>query len=219
MGASVADPANRSSEDANAILDSLRSSDPATRELLFERLYKELKSIASNRLRGSNQSLHTTELVHEAFLKLVGSEKSTYSDRTHFCAVAARAMRQILIDRARGKRRLKRGGRERPVRLADSDVVVLDSEVDVLSLDEALSELARFDDRLARIVELRAFGGLTVDEVAAVLEVSPRSVDSHWRLARAWLRRFLSPSTPSPPSKADRAGSEPSSRDANPGDR
>jgi len=202
LGETVTDSPDDAHE--SAMLEQLRSTDPDARKKVFERLYRELKSIASNRLRDSGQSLHTTELVHEAYLKLVDSRSSEFVDRAHFCAVAARAMRQILIDRARSKRRLKRGGDEKPLRLADADVVVLDGEVDVLSLDEALRELANFDEKLARVVDLRCFGGLTIEEIAAVLDVSPRTVDSRWRLARAWLRKFLSPPSVRPASDPER---------------
>ena len=171
----------------------LRSTNPTDRQELFERLYGELKRIASLRLHRAGQSLHTTELVHEAYLKLVGAAGGKFNDRAHFCAVAAKAMRQILVDRARARQRLKRGGGEAPAPLHETDVIILDEPVDTLALDEALKNLAEFDERLARVVELRSFGGLTLEEIGAVLEVSTATVKVDWRTARAWLRRFLKP--------------------------
>jgi RNA polymerase sigma factor (TIGR02999 family) len=165
---------------------------------LFAILYAELRRLAVQKMRSerANHTLQPTALVHEAFVKLVQSQGATYNDRAHFFAVAATAMRQILSDHARARRAAKRGGDARQER--DSAVwerVSVEAsgpggsagEIDLLALDDALSELARNDQRRYRVVELRFFGGLEVDDVARLLGVSKSTVEGDWRAARAWL--------------------------------
>ena len=174
------------------LLAHIASGDDAARSALFEHLYTELKRIASNRLHSkAGHSLQTTELVHEAYMKLTNGKDASWQSRAHFCAVAATAMRQILVDRARGKARKKRISPGRLFSLLEGDVASEADPSEILTIDEVLGRLGEFDRRLAQVVELRVFGGLTVEESAATLEVSERTVKTDWRSARAWLGRFL----------------------------
>lgn len=168
----------------------------------FDRLlplvYEELRRLAHGQLyrRGAgNRSLDTTALVHEAYLKFVDQERLELSGREHFFAVAARAMRQVLVDRARRRATDKRGGGERPLPLEERDARI-DVEVEtVLALDEALERLESEDPRSVRVVECRFFAGLTDEETAVVLGVSSRSVQRDWHRARGRLRKILSEKT------------------------
>ena len=161
---------------------------------LFPIVYDELRRLAAAALRRerADHTLQPTALVHEAFLRLVDVPESRLQDRSHFVAIAARAMRRVLVDHARGKHALKRGRSEVRIPIDDVDVASATStEVDLVALDEALGRLATFDERQARIVELRFFGGLTVEETAALIGASPRTVKRDWHMARAWLKREL----------------------------
>jgi RNA polymerase sigma factor (TIGR02999 family) len=152
-------------------------------------LYQELKRIASRQLgrEGSGRTLQTTELVHEAYLRLVDQTQVTAHGRAYFFAAAARAMRQVLIDRARRRRAAKRGGGQALLDLDDVTIGV-DAFADrLVELDAALEDLARLNPRQARVMECRYFGGMTVEETAQALAVSPRTVKYDWALARAWL--------------------------------
>lgn len=157
-------------------------------------VYGELRSLAGRffRTQRTEHTLQPTALVHEAFLKLIGNQSIEWTDRTHFFRTAAKAMREILADHARRRRALKRGGEGRRLPLTSS----LHAEherrmIDAYELDEALTRLAGLSPRQAQIVELRFFGGLTVEETAQLLEVSPRTIELDWRTARAWLRHEL----------------------------
>jgi RNA polymerase sigma-70 factor (ECF subfamily) len=166
--------------------------DPAARDRLLEAVYPELHRIASAQMRREREghTLQPTALVNEAYLKLVDQTLVDWKDRAHFLGIAARAMRQILVDHARRHAADKRGGGVRPVTLDDS----LDgssSQLEVIALHEALEAFAEVDERAARGVELRVFGGLTVEETALILDVSKRTVDSDWAMARLWLARAL----------------------------
>jgi len=160
---------------------------------LLPLVYDELRSRAERYLRGERRdhTLQPTALVHEAYLRLVGGEAESWNDRRHFYAVAATAMRHVLIDHARKHGAHKRGGDIVAVSLADADRPTPAPQLDLLALDEALTRLAAFDSRKSRIVELRFFGGLTHEEIARVLQVTPRTVERHWSLARAWLYQTL----------------------------
>ena len=161
---------------------------------LFPMVYDELRRRAAAALKGerTDHTLQPTALVHEAFLRLADLPDRQWQDRAHFVAVAARAMRRILVDHARARKAVKRGSGEIRVSLEDIDVPAGDGvDVDLVTLDEALDGLALLDERQARIVELRFFGGLTVDETAALIDVSTRTVKREWQMARAWLRREL----------------------------
>lgn len=172
------------------LLNGAREGDAHALDELFDIVYGELKRRAHYQRAGAAPTLGTTALVHEVYLKLSGSGRD-WNDRTHFMRVAARAMRQILIDRARRRVAEKRGGGVRAVTLEEMAVAAEspDGAADVLmALDEALVRLARQSERLAQVVELRFFGGLSVEETAEALGVSPRTVKRDWRLARAFLQ-------------------------------
>jgi RNA polymerase sigma factor (TIGR02999 family) len=158
----------------------------------------ELRQLADRFLAAELRSatLQPTALVHEAYLRLVRSNKAGWENRAHFFGAAARAIRRILVDRARARRATRRGG-EPPLRL-DTDALLAEEgpTLDVLALDEALATLGSVDPQKARMVELRFFGGLSVDETAAALGVSPSTVDREWVFARAWLHRAVSPERP-----------------------
>jgi RNA polymerase sigma factor (TIGR02999 family) len=181
------------------LLAELRTGDRTALDRLFPLIYDELHGRAHHQLarHRPGDTLSTTALVHEAYLKLTDSAGQSYNDRIHFFAVASRAMRQILVDHARRKLAEKRGGGLRPVSLDPADLASPDRAEELLALDEALGELAALDERLARTVELRFFGGLSVEETADVLGTSPRTVKRDWRKARAFLydavRRSLGP--------------------------
>jgi RNA polymerase sigma factor (TIGR02999 family) len=171
------------------LLAAHRAGDRAALDRVFPFVYAELRRVAHRQLshRRPGETLNTTALVHECYLKLAGSAQEGYEDRRHFLAVAARAMRQILVDYARMGVAQKRGGGVHPVSLDPAELPQPDRAAELVALDEALTRLATLDDRLARIVELRFFGGLSVEETADVLEISPRTVKRDWRKARSFL--------------------------------
>jgi RNA polymerase sigma-70 factor (ECF subfamily) len=162
-------------------------------------LYDELKRQAARCMHGERPgiTLQATALVHEAFMRLAGAGAVDWQDRKHFLGVAARTMRRVLVDLARAKATAKRGARAEPERM-DSGIVAQGASVlDLIALDEALETLATFDARKVRVIELRFFAGLTVEETAEVLDVAPDTVARDWRLARAWLLRQLESGSPS----------------------
>jgi RNA polymerase sigma factor (TIGR02999 family) len=157
-------------------------------------VYDELRRLARSYMRKerAGQSLQTTALIHEAYLRLIDANRAQWRDRAHFFGVAARLMRQILVARARERGCQKRGGGAQQVSLDEAMVIDERLDEDLVALDEALAELAEFDARKAQVVELRFFGGLTEKEIAEALDVSTETVRRDWRLARSWLRRKLS---------------------------
>jgi len=163
----------------------------------FDRLaplvYDELRRLAQSYMRRerANQTLQTTALIHEAYLRLIDASRVQWQNRAHFFGVAARLMRQVLVAFARERGYQKRGGGAQQVSLDETMVIDEGQDEDLVALDEALSALAQFDARKAQVVEMRFFGGLTEDEIAAALGVSPETVRRDWRLARSWLRRKL----------------------------
>jgi RNA polymerase sigma factor (TIGR02999 family) len=167
--------------------------DEQSLERLIPVVYDQLRRMAARQMRNENPggTLQPTALVNEAYLKLVAIEQATWQDRAHFFAVSAQMMRRILIDRARARRADKRGGGAVRVELNESVDGVADRSSDLIVLDEALETLATFDPRKARVVEMKFFGGLSVEETAAVLKTSPRTVMRDWNLARAWLMREM----------------------------
>lgn len=179
------------------LLERLDTERGETRSRVLEELmplvYSELKALArSNRYRWSGvESLGTTSLVHEAYLKLADQSKAEFANRRQFYALASKAMRSILIDNARWHARQKRGGGRKPSVLEESMLVSAVRSEELLALDEALSHLEEREPRLARIVECRCFGGLTVDETAQALDLSSATVKRGWSLARTWLYRAL----------------------------
>ena len=181
----------------DAVVDPSAASADASLDELVPLLYGELRAIAHRHLaarggaRANGSTLVTTALVHEAYLKLAGGARSAWRDRTHFLAVAAVAMRQILVDRARSRASLKRGAWQGRVTL-EEDALAADDQPDaLLAIDDALDRLAAVAPRLARVVELRFYGGLSEEEIAAYLEVTPRTVQRDWAKARMLLRRAL----------------------------
>lgn len=160
---------------------------------LLPLVYDELRQIAHRHLARERRqrTLNTTGLVHEAYLKLVDQAQVPVKSRSYFFAAAARAMRQVLVDAARRRGRLKRGGGQVPLDLEDFQVAVDDFAAELRDLDEALERLAALFPRQARVVECRFFGGLSVEETAEALEMAPRTVKRDWSLARAWLYREL----------------------------
>ncbi|MCG8456207.1 MAG: sigma-70 family RNA polymerase sigma factor [Holophagales bacterium] len=181
------------SHEITHLFESLREGDPRALDDLFERVYEELRAMARKRLRaqGSGQTLQTTELVHEAYFKLVANQGIRPENRRHFFGAAVRAMRQILIDRARERAAEKRGGGRARITL-DQHFAAAERPADLLELDRALERFAREFPRPARTVQHRYFLGLTIQEVAEILEVSPRTVNADWSFAKAWLKRELS---------------------------
>ena len=172
------------------LLADARGGDRGAMDRLFSLVYDELRVHAHRRRLfqgGGDEMLNTTALVHEAYLKMTEPASLSYQDRGHFFAVAARAMRQILVDAARRRKALKRGGGAAVEVLDEARVGVDDHAADVLALDLALTQLATLDERLSKLVELRFFAGLSVEETAEVLELSPRTVKRDWRKARALL--------------------------------
>ena len=174
------------------ILSAIEQGDPRAAEQLLPLVYDELRKLAAAKLalEHPGQTLQATALVHEAYLRLVGpGEEQRWDNRRHFFAAAAEAMRRILIENARRKQTKKRGGGRQRQPLDDVASPAPDEEL--LALDEALHKLAAADPQKARLVELRYFAGLTGDQAAAVLGISPSTADRHWVYARAWLRREL----------------------------
>ena len=169
---------------------------------LMPLVYDELRRIAARYLSRERpgQTLQATALVNEAYLRLAAERPRDFANKTHFLAIAALSMRQILVQRARARKAAKRGGAPHRITLDDRNIdqAHLPADVDVLALDEALSKLATLDREQAQIVELRYFAGLTVEETADVLGSSPATVKRHWAMARAWLKQTLA-STPSTP--------------------
>jgi RNA polymerase sigma factor (TIGR02999 family) len=189
--------ADAAAEDITALLLDWGNGDRAALDRLVTVLHREFRRIASRQMRRerSSASIHTTALVNEAYLRLVDYKRVQARDRAHFLAIAAQAMRRILVERARGARAAKRGGSAAHVPLDDAAAVPLEQSVELLALDAALSRLAAFDPRKARIVELKYFGGLTIDETAAVVGVSTPTVEREWRTAKLWLYREIQAET------------------------
>ena len=181
------------SHEVTKLLRAARDGEDTARDALFSRVYDELRRLAANQLRGprADRSWQPTELVNEAFLRMVGPQQLDLADRAHFFAVAVTVMRRVLVDHHRRRSAEKRGGAGDRVTLDDPAATRPSQDVDVVELDAALEELTALDERKARIVELRFFGGLSVAEVADVLGVSKRTVESDWFFARAWLQSRL----------------------------
>jgi len=182
------------SHEITQLLQAWSSGNRAALERLIPLVYDELHRLAHSYMRRehSDHVLQTTALVNEAYLRLVDADKVNWHDRTHFFAIAARLMRQILVHSARLRYAQKRGGRIRRVSLSDSVVFAARPDADLIELDDALAALAEIDARKAKVVELRFFGGMTLEEAAEVLEVSAKTVWRDWNLAKAWLHREMS---------------------------
>lgn len=194
-------PANSASDEAAVILNSLDDSNREVLDKLIPLVYQELHAQAHRYLRGErkNHTLQTTALINEVYLRMVKQKDVRLENRAHFFGLAANMMRRILVDYARAKQQMKRGGKNEDVPLDEAisvEVTVTDekTQIDLILLDKALNKLFLKDEQEARIVELRYFSGLTVEETAEVLGISTMTVKRDWNIAKAWLKRELSPS-------------------------
>ncbi len=175
------------------LLSQWRAGDQAAFDRLLPIVYDELRRLASSYMRSerSDHLLQTTALVHEAYLRLVDQPETSGETRSHFFALAAQVMRHVLVDYARARSRAKRGGGVPPLPLEDVAVISPERADDLVAVNEALEGLMALDQRKGRIFELRHFGGMSVEEAAQVLQVSPATVARDWRMAKAWLRRAI----------------------------
>ncbi len=171
----------------------MQEDDRQSLETLLPIVYQELRRLAAGYLRRERQgyTLQPTALVHEAYLRLLKDKPDRWQNRAHFCAIAAHSMRQILIERARARDAKKRGGERQRVTLDEALVRGGERSIDLIALDQALERLAALDAEQARLVELRFFGGLTIEETADAMNISPATVKRHWTVACAWLAREL----------------------------
>jgi len=179
--------------DVTKLLADLQDGRPDAAPHLIPLVYDELRHLARRQMRHErpDHTLEATALVHEAFLRLVNESQRTWQNRAHFIAVAAQVMRRILVDHARARRASKRGSAPQRVALEESLLFIEEQSDDLVLLDEALERLGQLDARQSRVVDLRFFGGLTLDETAAVLGVSSKTVERDWTVARAWLYREI----------------------------
>ena len=184
---------NDKPQEISLILKDWSGGNRASADILLTLVYDELRRIAGKYLRKerSGHTLQPTALVHEAYMKLIDISDINWQDRAHFFAVSANVMRHILVDHARAKLAEKRGGESERIALEDAVSLSNEPNLDLLAVDEALSELAEFDEQQSKIVELRFFGGLTIEETAHVIGVSPATVKREWAMAKAWLHRKL----------------------------
>ena len=168
--------------------------DKESLDKLMPVVYDELRRQAARYLRREQpgHTLQTTALIHEAYVRLVDQHNVQWQNRAHFFGIAAQMMRRILVDHARTKKRAKRGGSDIKISLDDATVMVKGQDLDVVAVDEALTRLAKIDEQQSRVVELRFFSGLTVEETAEVMGISPATVKRDWSMAKAWLHRELS---------------------------
>ena len=185
-------------DEITVLLADLNAGNDSPVDAIIPLVYRELHERAHRFLRQERaaQTLNTTALVHEAYLKLVGQKNVAWQNRSHFYGVASIVMRRILINYAKHKQAAKRGGGVEPATFLEDFVIREERSDMLLALDEALDRLTAFNERQGKIVELKYFGGLTHDEIAEMLEVSTPTVRRDWRIARAWLNRELSPDTP-----------------------
>jgi RNA polymerase sigma factor (TIGR02999 family) len=175
------------------LLQAWRQGDQHALDKLIPLVYDELKRLARRYMTGerADHTLQTTALVHEAYARLIETPRVHWRDRSHFFAICAQLMRRALVDYSRSRAYLKRGGGVTIVSLEQAPEIGCDGRVDLFAIDEALTALAAFDARKSQVVELRFFGGLTAEETAEVLDISPETVLRDWKLARAWLLREL----------------------------
>ena len=184
----------KSPEGITQLLIDWGKGDQAALERLMPLVYSELRRLASHYLRRERgeHTLQPTALVNEAYLKLVNQRNAKWQNRAHFFGISAQLMRRILVDHARQHQAVKRGGVEQQrISITSADRVVKQPEVDLLALNEALDELAKMDPQQSRIVELKFFGGLSIEEIAEVLGIGHATVERDWKMARAWLRSQL----------------------------
>jgi RNA polymerase sigma-70 factor, ECF subfamily len=186
--------ANPTQEEITGLLLAWGNGDKASLDKLIPLVYQELRRVAHRQMRRERvgDTLQTTALVNEVYLRLVDYERMRPRDRSHFFAIAAQAMRRILIERARSRRSMKRGSGAQKVSLDEAADVSNEQAADLLALDEALTKLAAVDHRKAQVVELKYFGGMTIEETAEALDVSTPTIERDWHLAKIWLHREIS---------------------------
>ncbi len=186
-------PMEAAPEEITRLLINWRNGDKAALDQLTPLVYEELRRLARGFMRRErhDHTLQTSALINEAYLRLVDQDETNWQNRAHFFAVAAQIMRHILVDHARSHGYEKRGAGAQKVGLDEVMVISEDRARELVELDEALTSLATVDPRKSRIIELRFFGGLNIDETAEVMELSPTTVQREWRAAKAWLRRFI----------------------------
>jgi RNA polymerase sigma factor (TIGR02999 family) len=175
------------------MLNDLSNGNTIVIEQILPLVYDELRKISSKYLSDEyrKHTFQTTELVHEAYIKLIGNQSISWQSRAHFFGIAARTMRQILVDYARKRKSLKRGSGKTEFSLDDTQIVAGESDEQILALDEALKKLENVEERSSKIVELRYFSGLTIDETAKLLNISAATVKREWQFAKAWLYREI----------------------------
>lgn len=180
-------------DDITRLLRELREGKEGAEEALMPRVYDELHALAKHYMRTQRpgHTLQTTALVHEAYMKLGGVKEASFESKAHYFRVAAKAMRSVLVDYARRKGAEKKGGKRKRESLEEAAPMTEESTVDLLALDETLSRLSEIDTQMGQVVELRYFGGLTVEETARVLSISPTTVKHDWMMARAWLMQEM----------------------------
>lgn len=185
-------------DEVTELLNQWANGDHEAGDKVFPLVYRELRRIAGHRMnrQGASHPLQTSELVHEAYLRLTGDSAGRWANRGHFFSVAAKAMRHFLVDHARARAADKRGGHSRPRALEDAFLVVEERIAEVVLLDDALIALTKLHRRQSQIVELRFFGGLSVEQTAEALKVSPETVARDWRAAKAWLHNELAQGSP-----------------------
>lgn len=181
-------------EDVTVLLNAVSAGETGAPEKLLELVYDDLRRLAGAYMKNerADHTLQATALVHEAYVRLVDWENVSWENRAQFFAVAAQVMRRVLVDHARGRAAAKREGSQHKLALDEAVSFANEKEFDVLALEEALSSLERLDPRQAKIVELRFFGGLSIEEVAHVLKLSTTTIKREWTIAKAWFQRELS---------------------------
>jgi RNA polymerase sigma factor (TIGR02999 family) len=184
-------------QELSQLLRAWSDGDKTAFDKLMPLVYDELRKMAKRYMdrQQAGHTLQTTALIHEAYLRLVDQSEAQWQNRAHFFAVAATAMRHILVDHARARQAAKRGGEAQQLSLDKAAAVSVEQAAELVALDDALESLAAIDRRKSQVVEMRYFGGLTVEETAEALQVSPETVARDWRLARTWLLRELSQTT------------------------
>jgi len=189
-----------SSANVTRLLHAAASGDRHDVDALMAAVYEDLRRLAVAEMRSErgDHTLQPTALIHEAYLKLIDQRDTNWTDRVHFFAIAARVIRRILVDHARRRHAAKRGASYQRVTIEETDLPHRETDIDLLTLDEALTDLSELDRRQSEIVEMRFFGGLTLEEIAKALSIGKRSVDREWRAAKAWLWLRLDGDRPEP---------------------
>jgi RNA polymerase sigma-70 factor (ECF subfamily) len=192
--------ASPTDHEVTRLLEALSAGNEQALHDLLPLVYGEMRRQAARYLRRerADHTLQPTALVHEAYMRLVDQRQVRWQNRAHFFGIAAQAMRRILVDHARARERVKRGGPQQKISLTSANLAAEERSVDLIALDEALERLAKLDERQSKVVELRFFGGLTVEETAEVLDISPATVKREWTMAKAWLHAELQPGPSGP---------------------